>query len=138
MKEFLHPIKNAEKLYGILTDSEKSNVSNRLALVEAREQFDKIYAEAQAAQEEKKKQEIYDNAKLAYEKLNDVADLCIDGMDDIYGAWYFGIYKADDTKSYESVFDNMAKETPHFTSSELKKAADALYGSSLIETLNFA
>ena len=35
--------------------------------------------------------------KKAYEKLNDVADLCIKGMDDIYGAWYFGIYKSRDS-----------------------------------------
>lgn len=105
-------IANAEKLYGILTDSEKSNVKNRLELVDAREAFDKLQGEM-----------VYENAKKAYEKLNDVADLCIKGMDDIYGAWYFGIYKASDSTT-SNVFDNMAKETPHLSSQDLKDGAD--------------
>lgn len=37
-------IANAEKLYGILTDTEKEKVENRLTLVEAREQFEKSEA----------------------------------------------------------------------------------------------
>lgn len=106
-------IANAEKLYNILTDSEKAEVSNRLELVEAREAFDKLQGEM-----------VYNNAKEAFEKLNDVADLCIKGMDDIYGAWYFGIYKASDSNG-SNVYDNMAKETPHLTSQELKDGADA-------------
>lgn len=77
----------AEKLYGILTDDEKADVENRLTLVDAKE----AYAELQG-------KVIYDNALKSYEKLNEVAALCVDGMDDIYGAWYFGIYEADDAK----------------------------------------
>lgn len=119
-------IKTAEKLYGILTDSEKSNVSNRLALVEAREEFDKLQAEEQAKQEEQRKQKVYENAKLAYEKLNEAAQLCIDGMDDVYGAWYWGIYKATDATS-STTFSNLAKETPHFTAKELEAVGLSAY-----------
>lgn len=112
-------IKSAEKLYGILTDSEKSNVSNRLTLVEARETFDRLQAEANAVQEEQRKQKVYENAKSAYQALNQVAELCINGMDDIYGAWYWGIYKAKDSSS-SSTFYSLSQETPNFSSRELQ------------------
>ncbi len=119
-------IASAEKLYNILTDSEKAQVDNRLALVDARESFEKLQGDL-----------VYDNAKKAYEQLNVVADLCSNGMDDIYGAWHFGIYKAKDTKSYESIFDNMAKSTPHFSSAELKAAAENVssYGADMVGKL---
>ena len=103
-------ITKAEKLYGILTDTEKAQVSNRLELVEAREAFEKMQGEI-----------VFENAKRVYEKLNHVADLCIDGMDDIYGAWYFGIYKASKSTT-SSFYNDLAKETPHFSSSELSNA----------------
>lgn len=77
-------IKNAEKLYSILTEAEKAKVNNRLDLVEARETYDSIVSKA-----------VYENAYQAYEKLMEAADLCIDGMDDIYNAWYYGIYEVD-------------------------------------------
>jgi len=35
-------IENAEKLYGILTDSEKEKVENRMALINAREEYDNL------------------------------------------------------------------------------------------------
>ena len=38
----------AEKLFGILTDAEKAEVSNRLTLVEAREQFNQMKKDAEA------------------------------------------------------------------------------------------
>jgi len=107
-------IANAEKLYGILTDSEKAEVENRLELVEAREAFDEL-----------KGQCVYDNAKLAYEKLNNVAALCTTGMDDIYGAWYFGIYDADEWDS-SSVLIMLSMETPSFTDNELQAALKEL------------
>lgn len=107
-------ILNAEKLYSILTDSEKAEVENRLELVEAREAFDGL-----------KGQLVYDNAKLAYEKLNEVAALCIVGMDDIYGAWYFGIYDADEWDS-SSVLIMLSAETPSFTDDELQVALKEL------------
>ena len=50
-------IANAEKLYGILTDTEKEKVENRLTLVEAREQFEKVRGKI-----------IYKNAKEEYVK----------------------------------------------------------------------
>ena len=107
-------IEYAEKLYNILTDSEKSDVSNRITLVEARESFDRL-----------RKEQIYHNAKTAYDKLNEAASICIKGMDDIYGAWYFGIYKADDCTTL-NLYTKFAAETPHFSSSQLELAAKAL------------
>lgn len=115
-------ILNAEKLYNLLTDAEKAEVSNRLTLVDAREAYDKLLAE----QVEQQKKVIYEKAKEAYEKINAVASLCIDGMDDIYSAWHFGIYTADDCTA-SNVYTKLANETS-FTSSELKKAASELYG----------
>lgn len=117
-------IANAEKLYNILTDAEKAQVDNRLALVDAREAFDSLQDEI-----------IYENAKVAYEKLNEVALLCENGMDDIYGAWFFGIYEADDIKSYQDIYVQMALKTPHTSSTELKDAAESAGGESLIGSL---
>lgn len=107
-------IANAEKLYGILTDTEKSQVDNRLELVEAREAFTKLQGEL-----------IYANAKKAYEQLNEVAEMCVNGMDSIYGAWYFGVYKRSDASS-SGIFYSMAAETPNFSGSELEEAANSL------------
>lgn len=122
-------IKQAEKYYGILTDSEKVNVSNRIELVNAREAFDTLLEESEAASISDKAQAIYENAEAVYKKLNEVATLCCDGMDDIYGAWYFGIYKADDsTKS--SFYSDMSSETPHLTKQNLIDGANALWGGS--------
>lgn len=104
-------IKNAEKFYNILTDSEKSEVENRMALVEAQEAFETMKSEL-----------VYENAKEAYEQLNEVAELCESGMDDIYGAWYFGIYEADDSFPY-LVFNDLAKKTNNITDVELETAA---------------
>ncbi len=113
-------IKNAEKLYGILTDAERQKVDNRLTLVEAQESFEALQEKL-----------VYDNAKEAYGLLNEVAKLCEEGMDAIYGAWYFGIYKADDAYS---VYSTMASEVPGFSSDELEAAATALgYTESLIK-----
>lgn len=107
-------VKNAEKLYEVLTDAEKEKVSNRLTLVEARESLDAILEEA-----------IYANAKEAYEMLNAVADKCEAGMDDIYGAWYFGIYGSS-TISSSVAFDRLAAQTPNLSSSSLESAAKSL------------
>ena len=107
-------IANAEKLYNILTDSEKSEVENRLTLVEAKEAFTEIQSEI-----------VYKNAKDAYEQLKDVANMCVEGMDTIYGAWYFGIYEASDT-STSSFFIKMSLKVPGFSSDELESAAKNL------------
>lgn len=104
----------AEKLFGILTDAEKADVENRLALVDAREAFDSLQGEV-----------VYANAKDAYEKLKEVAELCVTGMDAIYGAWFFGIYNADDASS-SSFYSKMSEDVPGFTSYELQSAGDAL------------
>lgn len=107
-------IANAEKFYGILTDSEKSEVENRMTLVDAKEAFEKVRGEI-----------VYKNAKDAYTKLKEVAELCVEGMDAIYGAWYFGIYDADDTYT-STFFYEMSLEVPGFTSTELEAGAAAL------------
>ena len=107
-------IENAEKLYSILTDGEKSKVNNRMDLVNAREAFDEL-----------RNAQIYDNAKAAYDKLNEEAEICSSGMDDIYGAWYFGIYDADDCSTY-TLYIEFASNTPHLSSIELEAAATTL------------
>jgi len=114
----------AEKLYGLLTDVEKSNVENRLVLIEAREAYDKL-----------KKQMVEEKASSAYKKIQIVADMCINGMDDIYGAWYWGIYKSRDVSYIELVFSSLSQETPSLSSSDLKEAADSLgYSSYLVKS----
>ena len=118
-------IANAEKLYNILTDAEKSKVDNRLVLVDAQEAFEKLQGEL-----------VYANAKEAYEQLKDVASLCVTGMDAIYGAWYFGIYEADDTYS-SSFFYTMSLDVPGFTSTELEDAANALGISSTLASADW-
>lgn len=105
-------IANAEKLYGILTDAEKATVENRLDLVEAREAFEEIKGEV-----------VYENAKEAYVKLKEVSELCVAGMDAVYGAWHFGIYEADDTYSFDLM---LSLETPGFSSEDIKAARELL------------
>lgn len=119
-------IKNAEKMYNLLTDAEKAEVSNRLALANARETFEKLQAEKEAEEAEARKKIVYENAKAAFEKLNLVASLCVDGMDDIYSAWHFGIYTADDCTT-SNVYTKLANVTS-FSSTELKAAAAKLGG----------
>lgn len=107
-------IEKAEKLYGVLTESEKEQVSNRLALIEAREKLESL-----------QKSGASQAASTAYNLLNKTADLCISGMDDIYAAWYFGIYKASDYST--SVFyKRFAENTPNLTQKQLENAANAL------------
>lgn len=105
-------ITNAEKLYGILTDAEKSEVENRLVLVEAQEAYEKLRGEI-----------VYKNAKEAYEKLKGVAQLCVTGMDAIYGAWYFGVYDSEDARSFDY---QLSLEVPGFSSSEIEAARNEL------------
>ena len=105
-------IKNAEKYYEILTDAEKAEVENRMVLAEAKEAFEKVRGEI-----------VYKNAKEAYEKLKEVAELCVSGMDVIYGAWYFGIYDADDAYMFDY---QLSMEVPGFSSDEIEAARNAL------------
>lgn len=107
-------IANAEKLYGILADSEIATIGNRLELVNARETYDKL-----------KNEVTYKNAKSAYDMLKEVEELCVNGMDDIYGAWYFGIYKMKNASKY-NFYGDMAAEVPHFDSTELEASATNL------------
>ena len=59
-----------------------------------------------------------ENAQKAYELLVDAEKICIEGMDDIYGAWHFGLYDAGEYTSSE-VFDKLALRTS-FSAYELK------------------
>lgn len=47
----------------------------------------------------------YEQAQKAYAELNKAAELCVQAMDAIYGAWYFSIYEAkfgtSDYKNYD-------------------------------------
>lgn len=61
-------------------------------------------------------------AARAFFKIKNASQLCIDGMDDIYNIWRFGIYDADDYSS-STIFFAMSLECS-FTSSELEKAAE--------------
>ncbi len=106
-------IANAEKMYNILTDSEKEKVSNRLELVEAKDAFEKLQGEL-----------AYDKAKKTYEKLNTVASVCTSGMDDIYAAWRFGIYDAGSISDADTIYEALAEETPHLSTSEIEEAAE--------------
>lgn len=108
-------IKNAERLYSILTDDEKADVDNRLVLVEAQEIFAELQSEI-----------IYENAKLAFEHLKDVASTCVSGMDDVYGAWWFGVYRASDSKYQSFMFAKLAAETSNLSSDDLEAAAKVL------------
>lgn len=119
-------IKNAEKLYGILTDAEKAKVDNRMTLVDAREAFDELCEEV-----------IYQNARDAFEKLNQVADKCIEGMDSIYGAWHFGIYEASDvySTSADTFYYSMSLDVPNFSSDDLESAAE-IYAQALSARFN--
>lgn len=81
-------IAKAQKLYGILTESEKEKVGNRMALFEAQDAFEALYGDV-----------TYESAKAAYTKLSEAADLCISGMKSIYGAWS---YARSNTNQYGS------------------------------------
>ena len=76
------------------------------------------------AAEDKKTQEAFDTAKNAYTALNEASDFVVGVMDSVYGAWYFGIYKADDSTT-TNVISNLSKET-HLSTSELSAAVKSL------------
>ena len=73
-------IHNAEKLMSILTDSEKEKVDNRMVLVEARETYDELASKI-----------IREQAKAAYDKLTEAAEIAVTGVEDIYGGANAGL-----------------------------------------------
>lgn len=109
-------IEKAEKLYGILTDEEKSKVSNRLTLVSAREEYDALVME-----------KVFQNASIAFDKLNQITELCVKGMDDIYDSWYIGLYESDisDIPTKGSLITLISEKTS-FSNEELVKACNDL------------
>ncbi len=60
----------------------------------------------------------FENAQKAYDLLQEAESICINGMVDIYGAWYFGQYEADECSS-NTVFTKLSESTS-FSASELK------------------
>lgn len=60
--------------------------------------------------------------KKAYALLEEAEMICLEGMEDIYATWYFGIYKLDDV-AVSKVFEELSEITS-FDESFLKKHAD--------------
>lgn len=40
-------------------------------------------------------EEVFDNSKIAYEKLIEASEIGLQALSDIYGAWYYGIYNTE-------------------------------------------
>ena len=94
-------IARAQKLYSILTESEKEKVSNRLALIEAQDEFKELQGDV-----------TYTSAKEAYEKLNEAAELCISGMKSIYGAWSYAKSNTNQFGSFRVDGISLGKAAP--------------------------
>ena len=94
-------IARAQKLYSILTESEKEKVSNRLALIEAQDEFEALQGDV-----------TYTSAKEAYEKLNEAAELCISGMKSIYGAWSYAKSNTNQFGSFRVDGISLGKAAP--------------------------
>jgi len=105
-------------------DAEQAEADRLAAEQAAKEQAeaDRIAAEKAAA--EKRSQEAFDNAKIAYEALCEAAEITNSVMSSVYGAWYFGIYKAKDSTT-ATVLTNLAKEV-RLTKSELSAGLTAV------------
>lgn len=82
-------IANAERLYNLLTEEEKDRVKNSQKLTDAIQSYEKIAKTLSR-----------DAATEVYEHLYNAAQLCSSGMDAIYGAWYFGIYEAQNAYGF--------------------------------------
>ena len=94
-------IARAQKLYSILTESEKEKVSNRLALIEAQDEFKELQGDV-----------TYTSANEAYEKLNEAAELCISGMKSIYGAWSYAKSNTNQFGSFRVDGISLGKAAP--------------------------
>ena len=79
---------------------------------------------SKAELEEKKTQEAFDTAAIAYSALCEAGDMTVGVMKSVYGAWYFGIYKAKDSLSV-NVVANLANEVV-LTKSELEAGVKSL------------
>lgn len=66
-----------------------------------------------------KEKSVYNNAKLAYQYLNEATDSCCEMMDSVYGAWHYGIYEDD-----KSLYD--FADTTHLSYSEIKSSLKSL------------
>jgi len=102
-------IEKAEKLYDILSDSEKEQVENRLRLVEAREKYDHL--------------EKINIASKALEMLEQVSSMCASALGDIENVWELGLNETK-KESSSTVFYSIASKTK-FTVSEIKTAASS-------------
>lgn len=95
-------------------------------------------AEIAAQEVAAKDQQAFDTAKESYQSLCDAADSVIDVMDSVYGAWYFGIYKADDSSTSKVVSDLAANTS--LSTSEIDAAIKSIeestgFGESLFKYL---
>lgn len=77
-------ISQAQKLYDLLTDAEKSKVSNRSVLADAQETYDNLVYTHDA-----------EEIKNVYATLKDVYEIIDHHGSDLYTAWQKGIYQKD-------------------------------------------
>lgn len=118
-------IQNAEKLYNVLTDSEKAQVENRAELVDARTAYDAIL-------EDNKKQVLGENSKSIYDNLNNASFICSMYMQSIYDAWHFGVYDSNDALKWaddkvSSFFFKMSLSVSYVEEEDLKAAFTSRY-----------
>lgn len=74
-------IKYAEKLYSVLTETEKAQVENRLQLIDAREVYDKLASDT-----------CRKLARNVLFELDSAGRMCSINVEYIGRAWYFGIH----------------------------------------------
>ena len=69
--------------------------------------------------------ETQNTAQSVYESMNQLASACAKGVNEIYGAWHYGVYEAKDYIGDDAVFSFLSDATS-FSSRELKDAAKTL------------
>lgn len=105
----------AEELYSQLTPEEKEQVKNYDVLIEAKEEY------------------LKERCQAANEQIAAAASLTIDGVYDLYAAWYFGVNEAaqsfsDEELFYEDFSYAVYKRGKHAFTPEKLKAAAETYG----------
>lgn len=104
----------AEELYSQLTPEEKEQVENYDVLIAATEEY------------------LKERCQAANEQIAAAASLTIDGVYDVYAAWYFGVNEATDSSTEKYFYEDFSyavyKRGKHaFLPEELKAAAET-YG----------
>lgn len=105
-------IQSAENAYNTLTDKQKEEVENYIALDKAKEELVFVYG------------------KTTFDDLNEAVEICIVVMDSGYGAWHYGIFEDED-----ATVSGLATKTG-LTTSELAEAISG-YGIESATDQNF-